>query len=172
MRPRERTNRVSHSATTRTLSNPQRLLPPSLLGGPWPRSPHKYRACAPRRGIQRETTRKKPEALARSKGEREGDDDSLGTRGLHRSPVADVTRPRGIFKLWWWLVCLIRALLLFLRPPHCKCAPPRPASSHFHSYLESSDDFGVSNSVLCWSGIANYGVRVSCLRAVSKISAA
>jgi len=89
----------------------------------------------PRRSIQKGRTRKEHRSAREKEGKRE-DDDGLGTCGPHRSPVADVTRPRGIFKVWWWLVRLIRALLLCLLPPHCKCAPSSPRRLPFTPYLE------------------------------------
>ncbi|KAG2649986.1 hypothetical protein PVAP13_1NG182419 [Panicum virgatum] len=63
--------------------------------------------------LRKERHARSKKALARRKRRERGGRRRPGTRGPHRPPVADAIRPRGFFNLWWWLVCLIRALLLF-----------------------------------------------------------
>ena len=105
----------------------QRSLPSSTsFAMRLPPSPHKCRASGrpAARHSERTNTQEARKALARRKRRERGGGRRPGTRGPHRPPVADAIRPRGFFKLWWWLVCLICALLLF-SARRTVSAPPR-----------------------------------------------
>ncbi|PUZ75013.1 hypothetical protein GQ55_1G113400 [Panicum hallii var. hallii] len=86
-----------------------------LLPDAPPPFPHKCRASGRAGGLalRKEQHAGNLKALERRKRRERGGQRRPGTRGSHRPPVADAIRTRGFFKLWWWLVCLIRALLLF-----------------------------------------------------------